>query len=91
MDSVGKNKQKFILAWYKIEKRKLSLNQQLMLLKRWSDSCMESEEYEMVNVLKLERIKVIRQIRLKKKGVRSILNYLRLYLRILLRRIKRKF
>ena len=76
---------KFILAWYSKEKIRLSNEQKLMLLNRWIKTCSAAEEYEMADALIHEKIKQIRDARIK----RGIVKTIKLRIKILIRKISR--
>lgn len=86
MGSESAKKVKFILAWYNLEKNKLSPEKKILLLNRWIISCRDFEEYEMAESLKQEKIKVIREIRVKKKGKRTFFNRIALIAKIIIRK-----
>lgn len=88
-DNNSRKKIKFILAWYSEQKHR-STTQKLILLNRWIKSCSQFEEYEMAKALLNEKRILIRQIRLSKIGERSFLQKLKLYFKILVRKIKSK-
>lgn len=62
---------KFILAWYNSEKCKYTTEQKLVLLNKWISSCSQYEEYEMAKALLVEKIIVIKEIRLSRIGKRT--------------------
>ncbi len=91
MDESTKNKINYILLRYKIDSKDLSLHLRLELLKRWIQSCAESEEYEMASALKKKRNEIMRSIRLAKKGNKHFVDNWITKLRWKFRKIKRLF
>lgn len=85
-----RNKAKFILTWYNLEKKKLRDSQKVLLLNKWISSCTEHEEYEMSNALLNEKRMLIRSMRIKKIGERSWIKKTLLIARIALRKYIRK-
>lgn len=61
----------YILLRYKVDSKKLNIHLKIELLKRWIKSCADCEEYEMALVLKTERNRLIRNLRLSRIGERS--------------------
>ncbi len=91
MNEMAKNKIKYIRLRYQIDSKDLSVNLRLELLKRWINSCVESEEYEMASALKDKRNELIRSFRIAKTGDKHIIDKLYIRLTWLLRKIKRRF
>lgn len=95
MNELTKNKVKYILLRYKYESKDLKLHLRLELLKRWINSCVDSEEYEMASALQEKRNELIRDIRLSKVGHRHFVDdcYIQLKwnIRKIIRKIKLKF
>jgi len=90
-DNNGRNKAKFIIAWYFAERKKLNDSQRILLLNKWIKSCTHFEEYEMSNALLTQKKILIRQIRISKIGERSFSNFMYLYLKMAIRRLKNIF
>lgn len=76
---------KFILSWYRHERKYLDTIQRLELLRNWINSCIQFEEYEMVVALRIQRNKLIRQYRVEKGLMRTYWQEVILYFRILRR------
>lgn len=91
MDELVKNKVNYILLRYKVDSKDLSIHLRLELLKRWTKSCVEAEEYEMAAALKKKRNEIIRDLRIARKGSRHIIDNLVIKLKWSLRKIKRFF
>lgn len=91
MEELAKNKVRYILYRYKIDSKDLSLHFRLELLKRWIDSCVEFEEYEMASALKSKRNDLIRSFRLAKIGHKHPVDKFFVKLKWLFRKIKRSF
>lgn len=91
MQSEDNNKKiKFILAWYNSEKYKYTTEQKLILLNKWITSCSQYEEYEMAKALLVEKIIVIKEIRLRKIGKRTFFKKVKLLIRFTIRKHKRR-
>lgn len=84
-----KEKIKFIKSWYNLEKNKLSTVHRLELLKRWVESCVSFEEYEMAAVLRMERGLVMKIYRKEINGSRKIMEGLKIRFRYISRKLKR--
>jgi len=91
MSSITKNKVNYIILRYKVESKDLSLNLRLELLKKWTLSCVEFEEFEMALALKNERHKLIRDIRFAKIGHKHPFDNFFIKIRWSFRKFKRKF
>lgn len=87
--SEEKGKINFITSWFNLEKKRFTITQRLELLKRWIETCVSFEEYEMAAVLRKERNKVMRQYRDSTNGKRGILKNLKIRLKYILRKIKK--
>lgn len=81
-------KVKFIIAWYRSERNKLTTQQRIALLDKWINSCVKFEEYEMSNALLKEKRSLIHKIRSIKNGERNTVDVIKLRLKILVRKIK---
>jgi hypothetical protein len=79
----------YILLRYKLDSKKLSITLKIELLKKWIQSCAECEEYEMALVLKRERNKLMRMIRLLRVGERTWLERMKIVWAWHLRKFKR--
>lgn len=86
-----KKKIDYILLRFKVDSKKLNNNLKVELLKRWIQSCVDCEEYEMAMVLKQKRIELIRRIRKLKIGSRTRLRKFKLIAEWYKRKIKRFF
>lgn len=84
-----KEKIKFIQAWFALEKSKLSTVERLELLKRWVESCVAFEEYEMAAALRMERGIVMRIHRIESSGARSVAKGLKIRMAYAIRKVKR--
>jgi protein-arginine kinase activator protein McsA len=82
-----KEKIEFIQAWYDLEKDKLSTTHRLELLKRWIESCVSFEEYEMAAVLRMERGLVMKIRRMETHGKRGIIKSIKIWIRYRLRKL----
>lgn len=91
MNKSTKNKINYILLRYKIDSKDLSLTLRLELLKRWIESCVEAEEYEMASALKKKRNEIIKSIRLARKGNKHFVDNWFIKLKWNLRKIKNFF
>jgi len=83
-----KGKINFITTWFNLERKKFTLIQRLELLKRWIETCVSFEEYEMAAVLKKERNNVMKQYRREVNGKRRLLKILNIKIRYGCRKIK---
>lgn len=81
----------FIKTWFNLEKKKLPIIQRLELLKRWTESCVSFEEYEMAATLRIERGKEMRLYRDEINGKRGISKNLKIRLQYLIRKFNRLF
>jgi hypothetical protein len=86
-----RKKIEYILLRYKLDSKKLTPALKIELLKRWIQSCVDSEEYEMAIVLKTERNKIIRLLRIKKIGKRTFLQKIKIIFAWKKRRFTRLF
>ena len=84
-------KVKFILSWYKHERKHLNTPQRLELLRSWITSCIQFEEFEMVVVLRTQRNILIREYRKEKGLERTFWAETALYIRSLKRELFRLF
>ena len=85
--SMEKEKIKFIKSWYNLEKNKMSTTLRLELLKRWIESCVSFEEYEMAAVLRTERGLVMKIYRQEIHGKRNVIRSIQIWLKYKTRRM----
>ncbi len=84
---------KALFAWfdYECKNRRLSIPKILELIETWVDTLVDSEEYEAAEAFrKYRKGKIIRYIRLKKKGERTSKEKISLYWKIYKRKIRNK-
>jgi hypothetical protein len=72
MNRKVKRKTEFILFWFRSEKPKLSFYEQKVLIDKWIEVLIESEEYEMASALRDEKLEVIKEYVKKKRRRRTL-------------------
>lgn len=82
------SKTNFITTWFNLEKKRFTLVQRLELLKRWMETCISFEEYEMAAVLRKERNKVMKQYRKEVNGKRGIIKSVNIIIQYSFRKVK---
>lgn len=60
---------KFIMFWYQSQSGRFDVPQKLELLRKWIETCVKYEEYEMAASLMKERCIIMRQYRIKTGGI----------------------